>query len=91
MKLKNRIAIISGAAKGMGGAISRTLAREGADLKVAARAVEPLEALAAEVVKSGRRVRSLAPRTRLGANGRLGPIRHRDAARRLHRREGNAA
>lgn len=32
MKLKNKKAIITGAAQGMGGTITKTLAKEGADL-----------------------------------------------------------
>ena len=35
MRLENRIAIVTGAAKGMGSAITRTLGREGADLLLA--------------------------------------------------------
>ena len=60
-------------------------------LDLVRRAAARDQGLAVEVAKSGRRVRSLAPRTRLGANRRLDPIRRRDAARRLNRRGGNAA
>ena len=55
MKLEQRIAIVTGAAKGMGHDICLTLAREGADLALAAREVPPLEALRGEVEKLGRR------------------------------------
>lgn len=55
MKLENRIAIVTGAAKGMGRDICLTLAREGAHLALAARDVPPLEALAREVEALGRR------------------------------------
>ena len=46
MRLQDRVAIITGAAKGMGSAISGALAEEGAHLVLAAREPAPLEALA---------------------------------------------
>jgi NAD(P)-dependent dehydrogenase (short-subunit alcohol dehydrogenase family) len=49
MRLGGQTAIVTGAAKGMGRAISLRLAGEGADLVLAARDVPPLEALAVEV------------------------------------------
>ena len=49
MKLEGRKAIVTGAAKGMGSAITRTLAREGADIALTARDVAPLVEVAAEV------------------------------------------
>ena len=55
MKLAGRIALVTGAAKGMGGEICATLAQEGADLALAAREVPPLEKLASEIEKLGRR------------------------------------
>jgi len=55
MRLDGRIAIVTGAAKGMGREICLTLAREGADLALAARDVPPLEAFAREIEKLGRR------------------------------------
>jgi 3-oxoacyl-[acyl-carrier protein] reductase len=60
MRLKNKIAIITGAAKGMGSAITRTLGREGADMMLAARDIEPLEEVAAEVRAMGRRVETIS-------------------------------
>jgi 3-oxoacyl-[acyl-carrier protein] reductase len=60
MKLENRIAIITGAAKGMGSAITRTLGREGADLMLAARDLEPLDKVAEEVRAMGRRVETMS-------------------------------
>jgi NAD(P)-dependent dehydrogenase (short-subunit alcohol dehydrogenase family) len=55
MKLTDRIAIVTGAAKGMGADICLTLAREGAHLALAARDVPPLETLAREIEALGRR------------------------------------
>ena len=55
MRVKDRIAIVTGAAKGMGREICLTLAGEGAHLVLAARDVDPLKALAGEIEKLGRR------------------------------------
>jgi 3-oxoacyl-[acyl-carrier protein] reductase len=55
MKLENRIAIVTGAAKGMGDAITATLAREGADVMLTAREIGPLEETAQKVRAMGRR------------------------------------
>ena len=60
MRLENRIAIITGAAKGMGAAITRTLGREGADLMLAAREIAPLDEGAEEVRAMGRRVETIS-------------------------------
>jgi 3-oxoacyl-[acyl-carrier protein] reductase len=54
MKLAERIAVVTGAAKGMGRDICLTLAREGANLTIAAREVGPLEALGREITALGR-------------------------------------
>ena len=55
MRLENRIALVTGAAKGMGRDICLTLARGGADLALAARDVPPLEKLKDEIEAQGRR------------------------------------
>jgi len=55
MRLAGQTAIVTGAAKGMGQAISLRLAGEGADLVLAAREIAPLEAVAAEARTLGRR------------------------------------
>jgi NAD(P)-dependent dehydrogenase (short-subunit alcohol dehydrogenase family) len=56
MKLAERIAVVTGAAKGMGRDICLTLAREGANLAIAARETAPLEALGREISALGRKV-----------------------------------
>lgn len=55
MLLKDRIAIVSGIGPGMGRDISLALAKEGAHLVLAARSMDKLEAVAAEVQKLDRR------------------------------------
>jgi len=56
MKLAKKNAVITGAAKGMGYAITLTLAREGADVVLTARDEDALKETAADVAKLGRRV-----------------------------------
>lgn len=55
MRLENRKAIVTGGAQGMGGTITRMLAKEGADMFLTARTREPLEEAAAEVRAMGRK------------------------------------
>jgi NAD(P)-dependent dehydrogenase (short-subunit alcohol dehydrogenase family) len=50
------VAIVSGAGPGMGRSIALALARAGADVALAARRPEPLQAVAADVEATGRRV-----------------------------------
>jgi len=54
MKLKNKKAIVTGAAKGMGAAITLTLAREGADILLTARDLDALNKTAEAVRALGR-------------------------------------
>lgn len=60
MRLKDQVAIVTGAAKGMGRAISLRLAGEGATLVLAAREAAPLEAVAGEARALGRKALVMA-------------------------------
>jgi 3-oxoacyl-[acyl-carrier protein] reductase len=60
MKLKNKNAIVTGAAKGMGTAITMTLARAGADLVLTARDTAALDEVAGQVRALGRRAEVVA-------------------------------
>jgi NAD(P)-dependent dehydrogenase (short-subunit alcohol dehydrogenase family) len=55
MELEGRIAIVTGPGKGMGPAIVETLAREGADLMLCGRDVEPIEQAARTARTLGRK------------------------------------
>jgi 3-oxoacyl-[acyl-carrier protein] reductase len=55
MRLANKTGIITGPAKGMGQAISETLAREGADLVLVGRDVAAIEPVAARIRAMGRK------------------------------------
>jgi len=60
MKLENKKAIVTGAAKGMGAAITTTLAREGADIVLTARDTVALEEVAGAVRRLGRQAHVVA-------------------------------
>lgn len=60
MKLQNRKVIITGAAKGMGAAITTTLAREGADVVLTSRDTAALDDVASEVRELGRKAHVVA-------------------------------
>ena len=51
--LEGKVALVTGASRGIGQAIARELAREGAKLLLAARSLEPCRALARELEEAG--------------------------------------
>ena len=53
LELKNKVGIITGASRGIGAGIARTLGREGCRLILSARSTEELNLVAAEVKKAG--------------------------------------
>jgi NAD(P)-dependent dehydrogenase (short-subunit alcohol dehydrogenase family) len=55
MKLKDRVAIVTGSGRGIGRAIALAVAEQGADVVVAARTLAELEATAAKIRSLGRR------------------------------------
>ena len=58
-KLDNRIALITGAASGIGKAIAKKFAGEGANIAVVDIAIQPAEELVQEISKSGKRAISI--------------------------------
>ena len=95
MRLENKNAIVTGAAKGMGAAITLTLAREGADLVLTARDTAALDEVAGEVRALGRRAQvvaadvtdeaQVAAMVEQAKNGLRRPHRHPGQCRRRHR------
>jgi NAD(P)-dependent dehydrogenase (short-subunit alcohol dehydrogenase family) len=60
LPLDGQVAVVTGGAKGMGGAISLALACAGADLVVAARELDALEQVAVQARNLGRKARAVA-------------------------------
>ncbi len=60
MRLENKNVIITGAAQGMGGTITRQLAKEGANLVLVARTAGPLKELADELKAAGVQANAIA-------------------------------
>lgn len=55
MKLQGKVAFITGASGGIGGAVARLYAKEGADVALAARTVEKMEKVATDIRQMGRK------------------------------------
>ena len=59
-RLENRVALVTGASQGIGRAVALRLAEEGAEIALAARSVEKLEAVAAEITAAGSKAQAFA-------------------------------
>ncbi len=80
MKLVDRVAIVTGAAKGMGGAITSALAEEGAHVVAAAREARPLEALVERLRSLERGKRYLAVPTDVTVETQVAALTQRTLA-----------
>jgi len=64
LELDGKTAIVTGGSRGIGKAIARQLAREGVDVAIVARTIEPLQATASELAaETGRRIVPIAADT----------------------------
>ena len=59
-RLKGKVAVVTGASRGIGRAASLALAKQGAHVVVAARTVEQLASLVAEIEKLGVKAKAVA-------------------------------
>ncbi len=80
MKLVDRVAIVTGAAKGMGGAITTALAEEGAHVVAAAREARPLEVLVERLRSLERGKRYLAVPTDVTVETQVAALTQRTLA-----------
>ncbi len=85
LKLKGKTALVTGGSEGIGKGIALALAKEGVDIAICARRMEPLEAAAKEIAKeTGRKIVPIAARSALGQGcqelHRAGPTRRSAAA-----------
>ena len=60
LSLENKVALVTGASKGIGQAIAMGLAKSGADVVIASRKIADLEKVAAEIKKMGRKCLPIA-------------------------------
>ena len=88
MKVDGKKAIVTGAAKGMGAAITTTLAREGADVVLTARETDALDRVAGDVRALGREAHVVACDVTDDAQVKAMVDRALESLRRAHRHSG---